>query len=622
MIKEILSQLRAFRWQKLLIIWAVFVAMAAILFAERSGIQYEAAKFKLNYLPRTEVEPAQTAMFGQPVTCLLLYDSGQEGTDNAKEQFDRILLDMKVSTQAVDVHTTSLEGIPEFDRYKTVVVLMSDLDALGSRLIDLMNWVKDGGSVLFAMTPQKTTYFDAVSPNLGVVSSSWEYKTTESIVPTEEFMLGGGERYEFSDPFQSSLSVSLREEVTVYARTGDEGVPLVWGTKSGAGRVVVDNIGIYDKIMRGIYAASFSLLCDAAAYPVINSSVFYLDDFPSPVPSGDATYIKRDYGMSIADFYSKVWWPDLTKLAERYGIRFTGVMIENYGDDTKDAPVRQKDESHFSYFGGLLLKQNGEIGYHGYNHQPLVLPNTDYGDEYAYHQWPNRKAVVASLRELIAFQKSVLPAATASVYVPPSNILSKEGRQTIGRDVPEIRTIASTYLPSDSKLPYVQEFGVADDGIVEAPRIVSGGMVGDYMRLAAESELNMHFVSTHFMHPDDMLDPDRGAKEGWAVYRKGLENYLDWLEASAPSIRMQTGTECASAVQRFSGLTVKMRESANEWEFDLGNFKDQAWLLLRANHGTPGRIQGGSMIRMTGNLYLIKATDSTVHVERKAGGAA
>ena len=163
---------------------------------------------------------------------------------------------------------------------------------------------------------------------------------------------------------------------------------------------------------------------------------------------------------------------------------------------------------------------------------------------------------------------------------------------------------------------------MADDGIVEAPRIVSGGMVGDYMRLAAESELNMHFVSTHFMHPDDMLDPDRGAKEGWAVYRKGLENYLDWLEASAPSIRMQTGTECASAVQRFSGLTVKMRESANEWEFVLGNFKDQAWLLLRANHGTPGRIQGGSMIRMTGNLYLIKATDSTVHVERKAGGAA
>ena len=135
------SWLDAFRWRKLLLIWAVFLAMAAILFAERSGIQYEATKFKINYLPRTEVKSAQIAMFGQPVTCLLLYDSGQEGTDLAKKQFDQILLDMKVSTQAVDVHTTSLADIPEFDQYKTVVVLISDLDALGKRLIDLMNWV-------------------------------------------------------------------------------------------------------------------------------------------------------------------------------------------------------------------------------------------------------------------------------------------------------------------------------------------------------------------------------------------------------------------------------------------------------------------------------------------------
>ena len=59
---------------------------------------------------------------------------------------------------------------------------------------------------------------------------------------------------------------------------------------------MVCNIGIYDKVMRGFYAAAISLLGDATAYPVINSAVFYLDDFPSPVPSGDGTYIKRDYG--------------------------------------------------------------------------------------------------------------------------------------------------------------------------------------------------------------------------------------------------------------------------------------------------------------------------------------
>lgn len=227
------------------------------------------------------------------------------------------------------------------------------------------------------------------------------------------------------------------------------------------------------------------------------------------------------------------------------------------------------------------------------------------------------------MNELIAFQKDVLPAATSSVYVPPSNILSQEGRKIIGEDVSQIRAIASTYMPSDSSLTYVQEFGVAADGVVEAPRIVSGGMVGDmYMRLAAVSELNMHYVSTHFMHPDDLLDEDRGAKEGWKKYYQGLENYLDWLESSAPSIRMQTGTECAAAIQRFSGLTVSMETSDDSWDLKLGNLTDQGWLMFRANNGTPGRVRGGSLTKLTGNLYLLKATNATVHIERKTGGEA
>mgnify|MGYP002226622947 CR=1 FL=1 len=118
---------------------------------------------------------------------------------------------------------------------------------------------------------------------------------------------------------------------TVEAVSANGHTPLIWSADVRSGRTVTCNIGIYGKVVRGFYASAFSLLGSATAYPVINSAAFYLDDFPSPVPSGDATYIKRDYGMSIADFYSKVWWPDLTKLAERYGIRFTGVMIENYG---------------------------------------------------------------------------------------------------------------------------------------------------------------------------------------------------------------------------------------------------------------------------------------------------
>lgn len=611
-----------FRWMGLLVVWAVFIAMAAVLLVERAGVQYSAGQHKLGMLAANDAVPASSAIFGQKPTCLVITDSDQDSVDDVKSQFDQILLDMKIAHRDVDIATDGADAIPSLTSFDRVIVLMPSLDGLGTHLTDLMSWVSAGGSLMLGMTPDNSNCLQAIASKLGIESAGYDYATAESIVPSEDFMLGGGERYEFSDPFDSSLSVSLRETAHVWARTGDTGTPLIWSNDCGSGRTVVCNIGIYDKVMRGFYSAAISLLGDATAYPVINSAVFYLDDFPSPVPSGDGTYIKRDYGLSIADFYTKVWWPDLQKLAQKYGIRYTGVMIENYEDAVNQIePARQPDTTQFRYFGGMLLQMGGELGFHGYNHQPLALWDTDYGTLYDYKTWKSKETLVASLNELIAFQDEVLPNAHGSVYVPPSNILSVRVRKLIGTDVPRIKTIASTYFEDGTDLPYVQEFGVASDGIVEQPRIVSGGMVDDsYMRLAAVSELNMHYVSTHFMHPDDLLDSDRGAKEGWEVYKGGLTNYLEWLTKSAPDLRRQTGSECSGAIQRFSSVTVSVDTSADAWTLSLGNFHDEAWLMFRANNGEPGAVTGGELTHLTGNLYLLKANDKTVTIERMEGG--
>lgn len=611
-----------FRWMGLLVVWAVFTAMAAVLLVERSGVQYSAGQHKLGMLAANDAVPASSAIFGQKPTCLVITDSDQAGVEDVKEQFDQILLDMKIAHRDVDLALEGADAIPSLTSFDRVILLMPSLDGLGTHLTDIMSWVSAGGSLMLAMPPDNSSYLQVIASKLGIESAGYDYVKAESIVPSEDFMLGGGERYEFSDPFDSSLSVSLRETAHVWARTGDAGTPLIWSNDCGSGHTVVCNIGIYDKVMRGFYASVISLLGDATAYPVINSAVFYLDDFPSPVPSGDGTYIKCDYGLSIADFYTKVWWPDLQKLAQKYGIRYTGVMIENYEDAVNQTePARQPDTTQFRYFGGMLLQMGGELGFHGYNHQPLALWDTDYGTLYDYKTWKNKETLVASLNELIAFQDEVLPNAHGSVYVPPSNILSVRARKLIGTDVPRIKTIASTYFENGTDLPYVQEFGVASDGIVEQPRIVSGGMVDDsYMRLAAVSELNMHYVSTHFMHPDDLLDPDRGAKEGWEVYKGGLTDYLEWLTKSAPDLRRQTGSECSGAIQRFSSVTVSVDTSADAWTLSLGNFHDEAWLMFRANNGEPGAVMGGELTHLTGNLYLLKANDKTLTIERKEGG--
>ena len=611
-----------FRWTGMLVVWAVFIAMAAVLLVERAGVQYSSTQHELGMLADNDAVQASAAIAGSKPKCLVITDSSQYDVADAKEQFDQILLDMKIAHRDVDLALDGSDAIPSLTSYDRVILLMPSLDGLGTHLSDIMSWVSAGGSLMLAMPPDNSGYLQVIAPKLGIESAGYDYVKAESIVPCEDFMLGGGERYELSDPFDSSLSVSLRETARVWAKTGDAGAPLIWSNDCGSGRTVVCNIGIYDKVMRGFYAAAISLLGDATACPVINSAVFYLDDFPSPVPSGDGTYIKRDYGLSIADFYAKVWWPDVQKLAEQYDIRYTGVMIENYEDAVDQAdPARQADATQFRYFGGMLLQMGGELGFHGYNHQPLALSDTDYGDVYAYKTWKNKQTLVASLNELIDFQDEVLPNAHGSVYVPPSNILSARVRTIIGQDVPRIKTVAATYFEDGTGLPYVQEFGVASDGIVEQPRIVSGSMVGDtFMRLAAVSELNMHYVSTHFMHPDDLLDPDRGAKEGWEVYKGGLVDYLDWLTDAAPDLRRQTASDCSGAIQRFSSVTVSVDSAPDAWTLSLGNFHDEAWFMFRANDGEPGSVTGGEITHLTGNLYLVKATKSTVTIERKEGG--
>lgn len=608
-----LKSLKTFPFKSMLVILCVFMMMAVVLFAERSGIQYTEKNRKVAYLDREEVVTEQMAVKSLPKTCLVLRNSADEASEQAWTQFQQIFKDMKVGTDVVDLKSDSV--IPDYDEYETVVVLLSDISPLKEKLLELCDWVSEGGNALFVMTLQKTAYTSIIEQKLGIISSGYENTVVDSIYFEPDFMLGGGQAYEITDPYDSAWSVQLSEQAKVHAQVEDEnGQPVIWENQYGKGKFVVDNFGLYEKAVRGFYAASYSLLTDVGIYPVINGSTFYLDDFPSPVPNGDGTYVKRDYEMSISNFYMNVWWPDMLELASDHGIRYTGVMIENYGDATDGTIEKQKDTKRFEYFGNMLLHQGGELGYHGYNHQPLSLPNTDYGDVLPYDTWKNQSAMKKAVKELVRFGDKIFPRTSMSVYVPPSNVLSAEGRRMLAEDFPQIRTIASNYFTGE--FAYVQEFEVAEDGIVEQPRIISGAIIDSYMKMAALSELNMHFVNSHFIHPDDLLDEDRGAALGWEKLKGNLSDYMDWLDDSAPSLRQLTGSELSGAIQRYGAVTFTKTVTDQEIRLELDNFYDEVYFMVRINEGTPGDVSGGKLTHLTGNLYLLKAKEPTVTIEK------
>ncbi len=301
-------------------------------------------------------------------------------------------------------------------------------------------------------------------------------------------------------------------------------------------------------------------------------------------------------------------------LADEHNIQYTGLIIETYEDKTSENVEPNLSTSDFYYYGNMLLNRGGELGYHGYNHQPLCGPNYTYEEDHGYNVWESFKAMNLAMEELERFSRSIFPEMDLTVYVPPSNILSNEGRYMLGHDFPDIRCIASTYFTGNDA--YTQEFEIADDGIIETPRIISGGILDDYMRFAAFSELNFHFINSHFLHPDDLLDPDRGAALGWEKLKSNLSDYMIWLDESAPDIRHMTGNSLAGAVQRYCMLSCDKEITDKEIILKFSGLEDEGYCFLRINEGSAGRVTGGTLTNLTGNLYLLKITDDVVTIER------
>ncbi|WP_288260058.1 DUF2194 domain-containing protein [uncultured Bacteroides sp.] len=176
-------------------------------------------------------------------------DSSQKESEQAWIEFQRIFMDMRVGTDVIDIQK---DTIPDLDAYETVVLLLSDLDPLKEKVLDICEWVEDGGSAMFALTLQKNTYVSLIEQKLGIISSGYENTEVDSIYFDKEFLIGGGQAYTIMDPYDSAWEVELAETARVYARVGDQsGTPVIWEEDYGKGRFVVDNFGLYEKAVRG-----------------------------------------------------------------------------------------------------------------------------------------------------------------------------------------------------------------------------------------------------------------------------------------------------------------------------------------------------------------------------------
>jgi hypothetical protein len=606
-----------FNLMGILLIGGVFTALMLVLLVVQENVRYSVRSESLTLLPKDELIRLKNEILERDTLekrqaeCLLVIEENDDALSmKAQDMMIPMLREMRV---AFDICNTDEFTEEKMNQYRKIIIAVTHYHMMPDALLPIQSWVRNGGNLMIMYAPLLNGSFQSLAGILGIKDSA-EPVMVEGLHFTRDFMLGGTRQdYVITDPFDSSLGLAITSDCEVYLESTDEyPAPLIWRKKTGKGTVVFDNFGIMEKSYRGIHWAAYTLLDDWAVYPVINGATFYIDDFPSPIPDGDGQYIQRDFGMSIADFYSRVWWNDVYDLARKNGIPYTGLTIEVYSNQVEGELEQNTEVTRFQYYGNMLLRIGGEIGIHGYNHMPLVLDNFDYEDQYdEYRQWPSREDMVRGVEEILRFTQNLFPQEELQVYVPPSNILSEEGREVLGTT--SVRAIGSVYLEGD--LAYEQEFDVsAKDGIVNTPRIISGYDINPFMQLTAMSELNYHLVSTHFQHPDDVLDEDRGAAKGWNNLLASFKKYIDWLYASFPQIRNLTGAELAAAVERYDLLRYEVTKTENGLALNLTNFMDEAWMMLRLNSGRGiASASGAEYSQVAEGLYLLEC--GAAHVE-------
>jgi hypothetical protein len=601
----------SFSW--LLIPISILLMLGFALFVERSGISYTVSQRPTHFLdPLPDISSVENSAI-QP-DCLILFDSEGNQKNSSYNTVIAALNSMKVPHTDVDVSQPSQI---EFEKYETIVTTFLLFSRIDSQLDELMAWVENGGKLMLAIRPDNSTFFSRIADSTGIASLSFGIVESNGIEFLTE-LLPGVNGVQFGETFidHTSLPVVLDDDVKLHLISADDQeIPILWETQLGSGKIVFINSDQFiDKSSRGLIGSAYSLLQDVTIFPVINASVFYIDDFPAPVPEGKDEDIFRQFTRDIESFYLNVWWPDMQDMKEKYNLIYSSVVIETY-EHILEPPFEYTvgQEEILKYFGGIVLRDGGEIGLHGFNHIPFCLEKDNTNQILDYPVWPSARNMKDSVVELQQFVSKMFPEQPIKMYVPVSNILCPEARTWLPEVLPNLRVIAGVYLPDADVPAYVQEFTESEDGIIEFPRITSGYHPDNYMQWAAANEIWLHYTAGHFVHPDDVLDSYRNQGKTWTDMRETMDEYLLWLYSSMPSVRNLSASEGAMAVQRFSRLTPQYDCREAHCDLTLNGFYDEGWLLMQTEK-TPIEITNGDFTKIGPNLYLIEANEAEMRI--------
>ena len=552
---------------------------------------------------------------------LMIYDSEDTSLVSYKDRMLKNLNYMKINSESVDIQDALKK---DYRDYESVILMVSNVELnLGKDLYRLLDYVENGGKLLWGITPSETSEdFEEIYKRVGI-DSIRTFKEIEGLKFVEDVIPGSsGRQFIDSNAFTDScLDVKLDRESRIYIESAgkNSGIPIMWQRNLGLGNIVFYNGGgLGGHYYGGVLAGALSILNDDFMYPIINSKVVYIDDFPSPQYDSESDVISNTYNKTVKEFYRDIWWPDMQRVARQYNIAYTGLFISTYNDIVDPEKFEFEDDKMMQYYGNSLLKNNFEIGLHGYNHQSLVsegyLP-----DEVGYKPWKSQEDMEKSLRSLKDYSEELFPGCIFYSYVPPSNYLSQQGRDALRNALPDLKVISGLYYDSAQEgegRAYVQDFETAEDGITEFPRITSGMWRDDSTIFEYLNGIGLHGVFSHFIHPDDILNDERGRGSTWDNLLENYAGILKDIYNTYPDLRALKSRDTSRSVKIFEDLKIKIEYEEDRILGKCNDFYGQAFFYLRTEKTPKAMDDSCTISRIAkGDYYMITVNDPVFSIK-------
>lgn len=499
-------------------------------------------------------ETALTVSSQQQKNALVLFSPGHEDSEKYADNLCIVLDHLRFNADLLPVAQIKSQNIWNYD----LIIMASSYweEELQISATFWVDYVEQGGRFLLGILPAETgSQFRSIYRQLGIVDYG-EYIETRALFFEKDLIPGIADREFLGEEFVDVLlACTLEDSAQVYAwgKTEQEleySVPLFWTFDLGKGRIGVFNgTGIQGDYWRGIAAGCVNAMFDTVMYPIINAGCIFIDDFPSPLYEADYDLFREEYNRTLQEFYRDIWWADMLQMSHIYHDQYTCLYVTSYDNEVEQENFSHTETRMELYFGNSLLQNGYEMGMHGYNHQPLTFEGGT-PEELNYNGWGSAEDMRSAVREYFDIAEAVFPAVRFQTYVPPSNYLSEAGRAVLVEEVPDLKIISGVYTAEgESGEVYVQNFEMARDGIAEFPRVTSGMILSDYDTLCAVSAMGLHGVFSHFIHPDDILDPERSKDQDWKTMRDSYSAFLKDIHTTYPFLRSLVASDAADALK-------------------------------------------------------------------------